>query len=115
AERGRSSVPLGLGFRALARLGAFQPFIDHQRLVHTFVTNVRGPRVPWHVGGRPVTSVVPVAVTPGNVGVSFDVLSYAGRLTVSVVADPAVVPDQDALTASLAGELDHVSGSRDPG
>ncbi|TQN48043.1 WS/DGAT/MGAT family acyltransferase [Humibacillus xanthopallidus] len=105
AERGTSSVPLGLGFRALARLGAFQPFIDHQRLVHTFVTNVRGPRVPWHVGGRPVTSVVPVAVTPGNVGVSFDVLSYAGRLTVSVVADPAAVPDQDVLTASLAAEL----------
>ena len=30
-------------FRALAAVGAFQPFVDHQRLVHTFVTNVRGP------------------------------------------------------------------------
>jgi WS/DGAT/MGAT family acyltransferase len=107
-QRGSSSGPLGLAFRGLARVGAFQFFIDHQRLVHTFVTNVRGPRVPWHVSGHEVTTVVPVAVTPGNVGVSFDVLSYAGRLAVTVVADPAVVPDQDVLTAALATELAHV-------
>jgi WS/DGAT/MGAT family acyltransferase len=109
--RGASSGPLGLAFRALARLGVFQVFIDHQRLVHTFVTNVKGPAVPWHVAGHRVTAVIPVAVTPGNVGVSFDILSYAGQVVVTLVADPAVVPDQDALTALLAGELAHVSGS----
>ena len=113
--RGTSAVPLGAGFRALARLGVFQSFIDHQRLVHTFVTNVRGPGVAWHLGGRPVTAVIPMAVTPGNVGVSFDVLSYAGRLTVAVVADPEVVPEQDLLTSTLAEELAEIGRSRPAG
>jgi hypothetical protein len=103
--RGASSGPLGLAFRMLARVGAFQTFVDHQRLVHTFVTNVRGPTAPWHLAGRRVSGVVPMAITPGNVGVSFDVLSYAGRLVVTLVADPAVVPDQDDLTARLEVEL----------
>jgi WS/DGAT/MGAT family acyltransferase len=109
--RGASSGPLGVAFRALAHLGAFQLFIDHQRLIHTFVTNVRGPAVPWHVAGHRVTSVVPLAITPGNVGVSFDILSYAGQLVVTLVADPAVVPDQDLLTAALADELAHLTVS----
>jgi diacylglycerol O-acyltransferase / wax synthase len=76
---------------------------------------VRGPGAVWHLGGHPVTTVVPMAVTPGNVGVSFDVLSYAGRLTVAVVADPAVVPDQEALTAALAAELADVARPRPAG
>jgi WS/DGAT/MGAT family acyltransferase len=105
ASPGASSAPLGLAFRALARIGAFQVFIDHQRLVHTFVTNVRGPTVPCHLAGHRVGELIPVAITPGNVGVSFDVLSYAGRLVVTLVADPVVVPDQDQLTSGLAEEL----------
>ena len=108
--RGASSGPLGLAFRALAKVGAFQVFIDHQRLVHTFVTNVKGPTVPWHFGGHRVTAVTPMAITPGNVGVSFDILSYAGQLVVTLVADPVIVPDQAALTADLASELAHFSG-----
>jgi WS/DGAT/MGAT family acyltransferase len=113
--RGASAGPLGVGFRAMAHLGVFRAFIDHQRLVHTFVTNVRGPGVVWHLAGHRITTVVPMAITPGNVGVSFDVLSYAGRLTVGVVADPEVVPDQDLLTAALTEELADVGRSRASG
>jgi hypothetical protein len=112
-ERGASSGPLGLAFRGLARLGAFQVFIDHQRLVHTFVTNMKGPTVPWHFNGHPVSAVTPMAITPGNVGVSFDIVSYAGQLVVTLVADPVVVPDQDALTADLTHELTHLGASAD--
>ena len=53
-------------------------------------------------------SIIPVAVTPGNVGVTFDVLSYAGQLVISVVADPDVVTDQDSLTERLEAELDQL-------
>ena len=49
--------------------------------------------------------MIPAAVTPGNVGVCFDVLSYAGGLVVTVVADPDIVPEQDQLTSLLAEEL----------
>ena len=44
--RASSAGPLGLAFRVLSRLGLFQPFINHQRLVHTFETNMRGPVAP---------------------------------------------------------------------
>jgi diacylglycerol O-acyltransferase len=103
--RGESAAPIGLVFRSLAKLGLFQKFIDHQRLVHTFVTNVRGPRACVQLAGHPISSVIPMAVTPGNVGVAFDVLSYAGRFVVTVVADPDILTDQDVLTSLLAEEL----------
>jgi hypothetical protein len=107
-ERGESAGPLGVTFRGLARIGLFQSFIDHQRLVNTFVTNVRGPEEPVFFTGHRVHSIIPVAVTPGNVGVTFDVLSYAGQLVITVVADPDVVTDQDSLTERLVAELDQL-------
>ena len=109
AERGRVRAP-GRGgsaavltpvFRGLAAVGAFQAFVDHQRLVHTFVTNVRGPEQRLRFVGTEVVAVVPVAVNPGNVTVSFDVLSYAGTLVVTLVCDPGLVPE----SAWLAGRV----------
>lgn len=112
--RGTSAAPLGAVFRVLGALGVFRYFVEHQRLVHTFESNLRGPSTPLRLAGRPVRSVVPVAANPGNVGVSFLVLSYAGRLVVSVVADPFVVPDQDALTDLLAVELARIGSAEPP-
>ncbi len=103
--RGASAGPLGLAFRTLAALGVFQLFIDHQRLVHTFVSNVRGPSTPLSFAGHRVSSITPVAVTPGNVGVSVEALSYSGRLVVTVVADPALLPDPEAVAARVGAEL----------
>ncbi|GAA1987538.1 wax ester/triacylglycerol synthase family O-acyltransferase [Terrabacter lapilli] len=103
--RAASAAPLGIAFRVLARLGVFAWFVDHQRLVNTFVTNVRGPRHPWRFCGHEVSRVVPVAVTPGNTGVTFDVLSYAGTLGITLVADPDVVPDGRHLASRVADEL----------
>jgi WS/DGAT/MGAT family acyltransferase len=103
--RGRSAAVLTPAFRGLAAVGAFQPFIDHQRLVHTFVTNVRGPAQRLRVAGAEVTAVVPVAVNPGNVAVSFDVLSYAGTLGVTLVADPGLVPESAWLAERVADGL----------
>lgn len=103
--RAASAAPLGIAFRVLARLGVFAWFVNHQRLVNTFVTNVRGPHEPWLFCGHVVSRVVPVAVTPGNTAVTFDVLSYAGTLGITVVADPDVVPDRQQLAGEVAEEL----------
>ncbi len=108
--RAASAAPLGVAFRWLARLGLFAWFIDRQRLVTTFVTNVPGPTERLHLAGCEVSQVVPVAVTPGNTAVTFDVLSYAGRLGVTVVADPAVVPDLAHLTERVGARLDELTG-----
>ena len=103
--RGSSAAVLTPAFRALAGIGAFQVFIDHQRLVHTFVTNVRGPADRLAIAGCEVGVVVPVALNPGNVAVSIDVLSYAGVLGVTLVCDPALVPESAWLADRVAAEL----------
>lgn len=115
--RASSAGPLGLAFRGLGRIGVFRAFIQHQRLVNTFVTNVRGPAAGLSLGGHPVLEILPVAVTPGNVGVTFDILSYAGNVCITVVTDPELVPDADDLTALLAEDLRHlvdISGTSRP-
>ncbi len=53
-------------------------------------------------GGHRISAVVPAAVNPGNIGVSFDVLSYAGVLSVTAVADPDIVMELDPLTEALS-------------
>jgi diacylglycerol O-acyltransferase / wax synthase len=109
--RASSAGPLGLAFRALSRLGLFQTFIQHQRLVHTFETNMRGPAEPLSFGGHRVSAVVPAAVNPGNIGVAFDALSYAGILSVTLVTDPDIVEDLDQLTHSLSGVYARIAKS----
>ena len=103
--RGGSAAVLTPAFRGLAAVGAFQAFVDHQRLVHTFVTNVRGPSHRMCVAGAEVVAVVPVAVNPGNVAVSFDVLSYAGTLAVTLVCDPGLVPESAWLAQRVTAGL----------
>lgn len=103
--RGGSAAVLTPAFRALAAVGAFQAFVDHQRLVHTFVTNVRGPAHRLRIAGAEVVAVVPVAVNPGNVAVSFDVLSYAGTLAVTLVCDPGLVPESAWLAERVSAGL----------
>ncbi|MDY7087884.1 MAG: wax ester/triacylglycerol synthase family O-acyltransferase [Actinomycetota bacterium] len=101
AQRAASAGPLGVAFRALGRAGLLRVFIDHQRLVHTFETNLRGPGTVMHLAGRRVSELVPMVATPGNTGVTFAALSYAGALTVTVIADPVIVPEHDALATAV--------------
>ncbi len=103
--RGSSGQVLSVVFRGLAALHIGQYFVDHQRLVHTFETNLRGPASEIVIGGQPVRRITPIAINPGNVGVSFDVLSYAGTLRVAVVACPRTVPDVERVAQVLQREL----------
>jgi diacylglycerol O-acyltransferase / wax synthase len=106
SSRGSSAHLLAPAFRLIAAAGAFQWFIQHQRLVHSFETNVRGPDHQLQLAGSAIRRIVPIAVNPGNVTFSFDVLSYAGRLAVTVVSDPDHVPDHQVLADGLQEELD---------
>jgi hypothetical protein len=105
SARAASAAPLGAVFRALHRTGLFRSFIEHQRLVHTFETNLRGPGEALHLAGHRIGELVPMVATPGNTGVTFAALSYAGNLTVSVIADPGIVPEYDALAAAVRETL----------
>lgn len=107
--RGATDAIIGPMFRALAAVGLLRRFVDRQRLVHTFVTNLRGPTEQLSLFGRRITDAHVVAVVPGNVTVSFAVFSYAGRLGITVVSDPERCADIDVLVESLHTHLDRLS------
>ena len=112
APRAASAVLLDAGFRLVAATGALPWLLDHQHLVTTFVTNLRGPEQPVRLLGARVREVVPVTTTTGNVPVVFGALSYAGVLTLTVVADPDTCPELDALVTDLRAELDALCAPR---
>ena len=99
--RGTSAALIGPLFRFLAAVKLFRWFVDRQRLVNSFLSNLPGPPSPLAIAGVPIVSMVPITVTAGNVGVAFAALSYAGTLTVTIIADPDVVPEIDDLAAAL--------------
>lgn len=101
---------LGWAFRPLARLGGYRAYMNHQHRMHTLVSHLRGPEQVLHLAGRPVLDAVPVAVAEGgNTPVYFEVLSYAGTLTVSVVVDPDHFAEPDLLAWALAAELEAIT------
>ncbi len=109
--RGSSMAILGPVFRILARLGVFGWFIAHQRLVHSFVTNLRGPSTRYTFVGATIDSIAAIAVVTGNVTLSFAALSYGGRVAVTVIADPDANPDLPALHRALERRLAELAGA----
>ncbi|SDL87919.1 acyltransferase, WS/DGAT/MGAT [Geodermatophilus siccatus] len=111
AARAAATAPplialFGPVFRALAAAGGYSWFLAHQRRFHTLVSNVPGPDGRLTLAGRTVEAILPVAAgEAGNVTVSFDALSYAGTLAVTVMADRDRVPDLPVLTAALRAQF----------
>ena len=105
-QRGASTAVLGPLFRILATLGIYQHFIDHQRLIHTFVSDLKGPQTAETLVGCPITGIIPLSVATGNITVAFTALSYAGSLMITVSADPDTCPDLDRLHQELQHQLD---------
>ena len=70
-------------------------------MIHTFVSNLRGPDTALTLLGYPITGVVPLSVATGNVTVSFTALSYARSLVITISADPDTCPDSDRLQQEL--------------
>jgi WS/DGAT/MGAT family acyltransferase len=102
---GASASLIGPAFRALAAIGVFGWFVAHQRLINTFVSNLRGPQQRLRFLGATVVEMVPVSMITGNVTVAFTALSYAGTLVVTIVADPDLCPETAVLREALAGEF----------
>lgn len=62
--------------------------------------------------GHQVSAAIPIGVGDrGNMTVYFEVLSYAGVLTIAVIVDPDHGPDLGALTRLLQSELDSIMAS----
>lgn len=101
---------LGWLFRPLAAMGGYRWYLNHQHRFHTLVSHVRGPAEPVTFAGFTVTSAIPVVLAEGgNITVSFEVLSYAGTLTVTAITDPGHFPDPSLLADALLAELNRIS------
>jgi diacylglycerol O-acyltransferase / wax synthase len=109
--RGASVALYGPAFRILARIGLFQWFINNQRLVNTFVTNVRGPKTPLFLLGARITEIIAISPIAGNVTAAFAALSYAGTLIITVIADPERCPDLDQIAAELQHQLNQLAAA----
>jgi hypothetical protein len=57
-----------------------------------------------------VQAVIPIPNTTGNVPITFGAMSSAGTLRLTVLSDPAQVPDAGVLTAALRRELGATAG-----
>lgn len=88
--------------------------IDRQRLVNSFLTNMRGPGQPMHLAGAAIRRIAPVTIATGNVSVAFAALSYAGTLTTSVIVDPDLTPELDDIARALRRELEETAQGRPP-
>jgi diacylglycerol O-acyltransferase / wax synthase len=104
--RGASAALLEPLFALLAGLRIVAWYTARQRRVNTFVTNLRGPSRPLTLVGARITEVVLVGAISGNVSVAFGVLSYAGALNVTLVADPDLCTDVTELASQLQRQLD---------
>jgi diacylglycerol O-acyltransferase / wax synthase len=71
------------------------------RLFNLLVTNFPGPQVPFYVLGRELTSIHPVGFLARRHALAIAILSYNGRVSFGVLADPESLPDAERLTAHL--------------
>lgn len=101
AKRSQSPV-LGRHLQALiTRLGLARPFIRRQHLINFIESDMVGPPAPIHLLGSRVLDLVPINALTGNLTVTFVALSYAGRLTITAVADADRVPDLAVLHTAM--------------
>ena len=82
--------------------------------LNTVTTNVPGPRDTCRMLGRTIEEVHPIVPLFDGMGIEFAIMSYADRLSICAVADPALVPDAADLREHLhaaAAELHAALGT----
>ncbi len=83
-----------------------RPFVDRVAGGGTaVVTNIPGPTKTLSFAGVPVRGAVVWAPCSGDVGMSVSIFSYAGEVTVGVVADAGLVPEPQEIIDLLHSEL----------
>jgi diacylglycerol O-acyltransferase len=92
---------LGLALPTVMAYGVQAAFQVPQPLVQTVTTNVPGPPVPLYLLGRKLVRLHPYVPIGNSVHISVAILSYTGRLSFGITADPEAVPDLNVLTRGI--------------
>jgi diacylglycerol O-acyltransferase len=90
---------------------AFLRGFAHQRLMNTSITNVPGPPVPLYLAGARLLELFPVVSLMGNLTLVVPVLSYAGQLNLTAVADQDTCPDVEVFAQGVRSALDDLARS----
>lgn len=101
--RARTSLGTLIRGRFARRLMLFA--VMHQR-VNVTTANIPGPEVPLYLCGARVLEVFPVLPLIANEPLGVGALSYAGALSIGVVADRDAYPDLDVFVAGAREELE---------
>jgi WS/DGAT/MGAT family acyltransferase len=80
--------------------------LTRQRLVNLYVTNVPGPPVPLYLAGAQLLELFPLVPIEGNLTLTVGVLSYAGQLNLTAVADRDACPDIEVFAQGVRSALD---------
>ena len=92
-----------LASSAIQKLGLL--FMTRQRLVNVYVANVPGPSAALYLGPARLTEVFAFVPLLGNVTLGVGVLSYAGQLNITVVADRDSCADLPVFAEALRSAL----------
>ena len=118
-DRIKASPEAMVAFGLIEALGVLPAEVERALVESLFapkaalvLTNVPGPKTPITLDGVPVTDVGFWVPQTGDVGLGVSLLSYAGRLSVGVSADEAVI-DARALVEAFEDELSRWLGQED--
>lgn len=92
-------------FRFVAAQRAWYRQFPRQRSVNLVVTNVAGPPAPVFLAGARVLEVFPTVPVMGNLTLVVAVMSYAGQLNLTAIADPVGCPDVAVFAEGVRGAL----------
>ena len=98
-------------FRLVAGQRAWYRHFPRQRSVNLVVTNVPGPPVPLYLAGARLLELFPVVPVMGNLTLVVAVLSYAGQLNLTAVADHDGCPDLEMFAQGVRSALDDLARS----
>ncbi len=73
------------------------------------MTNVPGPQTPLWLAGAKLTSLMFWVPQSGDIGLGVSILSYAGSVRFGIVADRALCPDPDRISARFADEFEKLT------
>jgi len=107
-KNARPEVTGGI-FRFTLAQRAFNLVLPHQRYLNTFITNVPGPPAPLYLAGAPLIEVFPVLAIAGNMALGAAVMSYAGQLNLTAVADRDRCPDAGVFAGGVRRALDELA------
>ena len=112
ARKGKARPPMGGGlFGLVAVQRGWYRLLARQRTVNLVVTNVPGPPVPLYLAGARLLELFPVAAIMGNLTLAVAVLSYAGQLNLTAIADRDSCPDLQVFAEGMQAALDDLERS----